>query len=96
MPQVYLLLCADNTYYTGWTTDLEKRMRAHNKGTGARYTRARLPVKVVYAEEVSSKSEALKRENQLRRLKRKDKEVLAANYVKHDKNTSAEKDRTQL
>ena len=51
MNYVYILKCSDNTLYTGWTTSLEKRIKAHNSGKGAKYTRARLPVEIVYFEE---------------------------------------------
>ena len=60
---VYILLCADNTLYTGYTNDLEKRLKQHNEGNeGARYTRCRRPCKLVYHEEFDSKKEALQRE----------------------------------
>ncbi len=77
MPRVYLLRCSDDTFYTGWTTDLEKRVEAHNRGTASRYTRARLPVTVVYVEEAESKSAALKREYALRKIGRQAKIALA-------------------
>jgi len=59
---VYILECADGTFYTGSTNDLEKRVETHNLGTGAKYTKARLPVKLVYHEEFDDKKEAMKRE----------------------------------
>ena len=62
MVYVYILECADNTLYTGYTDDLEKRLAAHNAGRGAKYTRSRLPCRLVYAEEYEDKSEAMKRE----------------------------------
>jgi len=58
----YILECSDGTFYTGWTTDPLRREKQHNAGTGARYTRMRRPVKMVYVEEQSDKSAALKRE----------------------------------
>lgn len=70
---VYILLCSDNTLYTGWTNDLENRISAHNAGAGAKYTKARLPVKLVYSEVLGSKSQALKREIEIKRLSRKKK-----------------------
>lgn len=70
---MYLVRCADSTLYCGWTTDLEKRVRAHNSGQGAKYTRSRRPVKLVYAEEFSEKQEALSREWHLKRLSRAEK-----------------------
>ena len=69
----YILECADGTYYTGWTTDPERRMNQHNKGTGARYTRTRLPVKLVYVEPQPDKISALKRERAIKALPRKKK-----------------------
>ena len=73
MHYVYLVRCADSTLYCGWTTDLEKRVRAHNSGKGAKYTRSRRPVKLVYAEEFAEKQEALSREWHLKRLSRAEK-----------------------
>jgi putative endonuclease len=70
---VYILQCADGTLYTGWTTDLERRLRAHNSGQGARYTRGRRPVRLVYQEEQSTRSAAQRREAAIRRLSRIDK-----------------------
>jgi putative endonuclease len=66
----YILECADGTLYVGWTTDLERRLRAHNAGKGGRYTRGRRPVRVVYFEEHSTRQEAQRREAVLRRLSR--------------------------
>ncbi len=76
---VYILLCGDNTLYTGWTNDLEGRICAHNAGTGAKYTRTRRPVKLVYCERFDSKSEALKREIEIKKLNRKKKLALIEN-----------------
>ena len=73
MAVVYILQCADGTLYTGWTTDLERRLRAHNSGQGARYTRGRRPVSVAYHEEQPTRSAAQKREAAIRRLSRVDK-----------------------
>lgn len=73
MPFVYILECADGTLYTGWTTDLERRLKAHNAGQGARYTRGRRPVKLAYCEEVMDRSTALRREAAIRRLRRSHK-----------------------
>jgi putative endonuclease len=70
---VYILQCADGTLYTGWTTDLERRLRAHNSGQGARYTRGRRPVRLVYQEEQLTRSAAQRREVAIRRLSRADK-----------------------
>ncbi len=73
---VYILKCHDNTYYTGWTTDLLRRLKKHNDGTGAKYTRSRRPVKLVYYEILNSRSAALKREYDIKQLTRKQKEQL--------------------
>ena len=59
---IYLLRCSDKSLYCGWTTDLEKRIEAHNSGRGAKYTKSRRPVELVYYEECGSKSAAMKRE----------------------------------
>ncbi len=69
----YMVECSDGTLYTGWTFDLQKRINAHNSGKGAKYTRSRRPVKLVYYETFDSKSEAMKREVEIKKLKRKDK-----------------------
>ncbi len=74
----YILQCADGTLYTGWTNDMEKRLEAHNSGKGAKYTRARLPVEVVYTERCGSQSEAMKREAEIKRLGRREKIALIA------------------
>jgi uncharacterized protein (TIGR02453 family) len=73
---VYLARCADGTLYTGVTTDLKARERAHNRGRGAAYTRPRLPVSIVHAETASDRGAALRRELAIKRLSRKDKEAL--------------------
>jgi putative endonuclease len=76
---VYLLKCADGTFYTGVTTNMERRLAEHNEGVkGAKYTKARRPVTVVYQETASSRSEAQKREYVLRHLSRVEKQRLAA------------------
>ena len=66
----YILECADGTLYTGWTNDLKKRLAAHNAGQGAKYTRGRGPVRLVYYEAFADKEEALRREAALKRLSR--------------------------
>ena len=81
MNTVYLLRCADGTLYCGWTTDMEARLRAHNAGTGAKYTRSRRPVALVYQEEYEDRHEALSREWHIKRLSRAEKEKLAAGFV---------------
>ena len=72
----YIVECADGSLYTGWTFDLEKRMESHNSGKGSKYTRSRLPVKLVYYEIKADKKEAMKREYAIKRLTRKDKLLL--------------------
>lgn len=73
---VYIIRCSDHSLYTGIAKDVAQRVEAHNAGTGARYTRGRGPVKVVYTEELDSKPEALRREIEIKRLRREDKEAL--------------------
>ncbi len=72
----YMVECADGTYYTGWSTDPERRAKMHNAGKGAKYTKMRRPVKLIYVEELPDKSSALKRERAIKRLSRKQKEKL--------------------
>jgi len=66
----YILECSDGTYYTGWTTDPERRLCQHNRGSGARYTRSRRPVRLVYVEEQPDRSSAMRREVQIKRMSR--------------------------
>ena len=73
MNYVYILRCADNTLYCGWTNDLDARLATHNSGKGAKYTRARLPVELVYFEEYDDKHEAMSREWQIKRMNKADK-----------------------
>ncbi len=73
MHYVYIAKCSDGTYYTGYTNDLEKRLLAHNTGKGAKYTKNRLPVEIVYFEEYEDKSEAMKREYAIKLLTREQK-----------------------
>lgn len=70
---VYILECADGTLYTGWTNNLDNRLKVHNEGKGGKYTRSRLPVKVVYTEVYETPSEARSREVKIKRLSRKEK-----------------------
>ena len=80
---VYILRCGDGTYYTGSTDCLSRRFQAHNSGKGAKYTRGRGPLQVVFWESCQNHSEALKREYQIKKLSRKEKEdlILTAPYV---------------
>ena len=73
---IYIVKCKDETYYTGYTTNIEKRIKAHNEGKGAKYTRGRLPVKLVYWEQYEEKAQALKREYAIKQLTRKQKQQL--------------------
>ena len=79
---VYILSCADGTFYTGWTTHLEERVNTHNQGKGANYTRSRRPVKLLYWEEYSDRGEALRREAAIKKMSRKQKEELI-NSISH-------------
>lgn len=79
MCYVYILECKDNTLYTGWTNNLDKRVQTHSKGKGAKYTRCRLPIKLVYFEEHEDKISAQKREYEIKQMARKDKLVLVGN-----------------
>lgn len=76
--QVYIILCADNTFYTGITTAIERRFRQHAAGKGARYCRGRQPLRVVYLENNHSRSSASVREAEIKKLTRADKEKLLA------------------
>lgn len=76
MNYTYILTCADGTFYCGWTNDLDKRVKAHNAGQGAKYTKSRRPVALSYFETFQTKEEAMKREYAIKRLTRKKKEAL--------------------
>ena len=71
---MYVVECRDGSYYTGYTTDVKKRITVHNSGKGAKYTRARLPVKLIYVQGFDSKEEAMSAEALLKRKKRPQKE----------------------
>ncbi len=73
---VYILRCGDGTLYTGCTNDLARRVKAHSAGKGAKYTRARLPVELVYSEPAADKSTALRREAAIKALSRREKLAL--------------------
>lgn len=72
----YIVKCSDGSLYTGWTTDLKKRIKAHNSGKGAKYTKNRRPVTLVYYEEFPTKEEAMKREYAIKQMKREEKKSL--------------------
>ncbi|HMU92627.1 MAG TPA: GIY-YIG nuclease family protein [Anaerolineales bacterium] len=78
----YIVECSDGTYYTGWTTDPERRVSQHNKGIGAKYTSTRRPVKLVYLEIQPDRTAAMKRELAIKRLKREQKARLIAGDLK--------------
>ena len=78
----YLVRCADGTLYGGYTTDLQKRLAAHNSGKGAKYTRSRLPVELVWWEEYPTKEAAMSREWHIKRLTREQKLALIAEFHK--------------
>jgi len=78
-----MLECRDGSYYCGWTIDLEKRIQAHAAGKGARYTRSRLPVSLVYFEELNSRAEAMRREWELKQKSHKSKQGLVRSFKKN-------------
>ena len=82
----YLLECSDGSFYCGWTINLEKRLGCHNHGKGARYTRCRLPVKLVYYEEFPDRSSAMKRERKLKRFSHSRKQKLIQGFC-NDRST---------
>lgn len=84
MPYCYIVECANGHFYTGWTTDVERRVKMHNAGRGAKYTRMNRPVQLVYSEEVQTRSAAQKRELQIKRLPRAKKMALI-DKVKNEK-----------
>ena len=80
MNYVYVLRCSDNSLYTGWTNNLEKRLKVHASGKGAKYTKARLPIELVYFEEFEDKIEAMRREYVIKQLTRKEKLILIEKF----------------
>lgn len=78
---VYVVECSDGTLYTGYTTDVERRVEEHNAGEGAKYTRGRTPVEVVHVEEYATRSEAMSREAEIKKMSRKEKERLVDGAV---------------
>lgn len=81
----YMLKCSDGTIYSGYTTDLEQRLNVHNSGSGAKYTRARLPVNLVYYQEFDSKSDAMKKEAAFKKLSRTQKLKLIQTFNENKK-----------
>lgn len=82
MNYVYIIKCKDNSLYTGWTNNLERRFKAHTEGKGAKYTRGRGPLKLVYFEEFDDKVEAMKREYEIKKMSRKNKLDMIKNFNK--------------
>lgn len=78
MYHVYVLECADGTFYTGFTTDVERRVAEHNAGEGAKYTRGRTPVELRHVESFESRGAALSREHEIKSLRREEKAALVA------------------
>ncbi len=91
MHYVYILLCRDATYYTGYTTNIEKRLKAHNEKKGAKYTKSRVPVEVIYQETYTSKTEAMQREYAIKQLTRQQKMKLIAGYNNQKEGDTDEK-----
>ncbi len=81
MNVTYILRCSDGTFYTGWTNDIEKRLTAHNQGIGAKYTKGRTPVELVYMEGFATKQEAMKREAAIKKMSRAEKRKLVEKYT---------------
>lgn len=73
---VYVVKCSDSTFYTGYTTDVQRRVAEHNDGTGAKYTRGRRPVQLVHVESFQDQSSAMQREYAIKQLHRAEKEAL--------------------
>ena len=82
MNYTYIVECADGSLYCGWTNDLDKRIKDHNAGKGAKYTKTRLPVKLVYFEEFDTKEEAMSREWHIKQLRREKKMELIVKMSK--------------
>lgn len=76
MNYAYIVKCSDGTLYTGWTNDLEKRIKTHNDGKGAKYTKSRIPVELVYYETFDTANEAMSREWHIKHMSRAEKEQL--------------------
>lgn len=82
---VYMLQCSDGTFYTGWTNNLEHRLKVHQEGKGAKYTKSRLPVCLIYVEDCADQREAMKREYVIKQMERADKLELIAAYKKENR-----------
>ena len=88
MNYTYILTCADGTLYCGWTNDLDKRLKAHNSGKGAKYTSPRRPVVLSYYEAFSTREEAMSREYAIKQLTRKEKEQLLLHFTPQNDTSS--------
>ncbi len=86
---VYIILCEDGSFYTGYTKNLDSRVKLHTRGKGARYTKMHRPKKLVYAEELDSRAEAMKRERKIKTLSHKQKLQLARSQRKRKKSSAA-------
>nr|WP_330387845.1 GIY-YIG nuclease family protein [Anaerobium acetethylicum] len=84
MNYTYILKCSDESLYTGWTNNLEKRIADHNSGKGAKYTRGRGPVSLLYYETFETREEAMRRENEIKKLGRNEKIRLTAGFENPD------------
>lgn len=84
MNYTYILQCADGTFYTGWTNDLESRLKTHNSGKGAKYVLGRLPVKLVFSKAFETKEEAMRYEWNIKKLTKKAKQTLIDGYYKEN------------
>jgi len=80
MNYIYIIKCGDNSLYTGWTNNLEKRFQEHCKGQGAKYTKGRGPLEIVYHEVFDNKIDAMKREYSIKKLSRKEKDILVESF----------------
>ena len=92
MYYTYILKCKDDTYYTGYTNDLSKRIKNHNAGKGAKYTRGRGPVKLIYYEEFDNKQSAMRREWEIKQLPRSKKEDMSLQWKKKQQDGCQEND----
>ena len=81
MHYTYMLQCKDGTYYIGYTNDLKKRVKAHNEGKGAKYTKGRGPVELIYYEEYEEKSQAMRREWEIKQMSREEKSALIRSQI---------------
>lgn len=80
MNYTYIVRCRDGSLYTGWTNNLEKRIKDHNSGRGAKYTKSRRPVLLAYYEEFATKEEAMRREREIKQMKRQEKQDLVERF----------------